>query len=211
MVYIWHVNFKWYIGVLIVVVSYFVVEQQSIDVPNQEIVLTFSGSNDSQDYQQAIVDIKIQLEDIEAEQVTVSRYTNGSLKVSYYSDRPLQSVKNHLFEVSVYNDLSTSLRFKNKTGNKPFSNNLLDYQIDIYEISDELVSGLDHESKSYFELKQDFNRGSQVHYFTLPKFTITLYNELVGVKEKANGEKLLAFDTFSYQIPEVRAGPHSYV
>lgn len=209
MVYIWHVNFKWYIGVLIVVVSYFVVEQQSIDVPNQEIVLTFSGSYDSQDYQQAIVDIQTQLEDIGAEQVTISEYTNGSLKVSYYSNRPLQSVKKQLFEVNVVNNLSTSLRFKNKTGKQPFNSDLLDYQIDIYEISDELVSGLDHESKSYFELKQDFNRGSQVHFSILPRFTIAPSNELVSVKEKVNSEKLLAFNTISYQIPEVRAGPLS--
>lgn len=202
-------NFKWYIGVLIVVVSYFVVEQQSIDVPNQEIVLTFSESNNSVDYQQVIVDVKKQLGNIGAEQITVSEDANGSLKVSYYSASTIQNVKNQLFDINIVNDFSKSLRFKKKAGNKPFQNDLVNYQIDIYEISDDAFSGLDPESKSYFELKQDFNRGSQVHFSNLPKLVTSFSNEFFSVAEKVNSEQLLTFYTISFHIPEVRAGPVS--
>lgn len=209
MLYIWQVNFKWYIGALIAVVSYFVVEQQSNDVPNQEIVLTFSESYSSIDYEQAITGVTKQLEEIGAEQVAISENENGSLKVSYYSSLALKNVKNHLFEVSIVNGFSTSLKFKNNTSEGPSSNDFVDYQIDIYEISDDIVSGMDHEGKSYFELKQDFNRGSQVHSSTLSKAPTSSINVLVSVAEKVNNEVQLAFPTISFQIPQVRAGPVS--
>lgn len=209
MVYIWHVNFKWYIGALIVIVSYFVVEQHNTILPNQEIVLTFSESNSSVTYLQTIKGVSKQLEDLGAEQVTVSENSKGSFKVSYYSTISLQSVKKDLFEVNLINDFSTSLRLKNNSSDIPAEGDPLDYQIDIYEISDDVVSGMDHEGKSYFELKQDFNRGSQVHFSTLPKFAIAISNDLVSVAEKVNSQLVLTFYTISFQIPEVRAGPVS--
>lgn len=209
MVYIWNVNFKWYIGVLIVVVSYFVVDQQSIVVPNQEIVLTFSESNSSIDYEHAIVEVKKQLEDIGAEHIIVTENTDGSLKVTYYSKITIHNVKNQLFDIDIVNDFPQSLRFKKKTGSNPFQNDFVDYQIDIYEISDDAVSGLDSQNKSYFELKQDFNRGSQVHVSNLPRFTNFLSNDLFSVAEKVNSQLVLTFYTISFQIPEVRAGPVS--
>lgn len=203
-------NFKWYIGALIAIASYFVVEQQSNDLPNQEIVVTFSPTNNPVQLEKAVTSIKNQLLGIGAENVIITEAAPGSLKVSYYSDLALQSVTDHLFILSHTNELTTSLRLKeNSGGDTPSENSLLDYQIDIYEISDDLVSGMHPDGKSYFEVKQDYNRGSQVHFYTSQVVTTCRHNHIVTVAQKVRDRVLLTFNNSSFNIPEVRAGPVS--
>jgi hypothetical protein len=203
------VKFKWYIGALIAIASYFVVKQQSNDLPNQEIAVTFSHTNSAVQLEKAVTSIKTQLLGIGAENVVITEAVPGSLKVTYYSDLALQNVTDHLFTLSNTNDFTTSLRLKENSGDTPLENILLDYQIDIYEISDDLVSGMHPDGKSYFELKQDYNRGSQVHFYTLQAISTCCHNHLVTVAQKASEKVLLTFNNSSFKIPEVRAGPLS--
>jgi hypothetical protein len=203
------VKIKWYIGALIAIVSYFVVEQQSNDLPNQEIVVTFSHTNSAVQLEKAVTFIKTELLGIGAQNVIVTEAVPGSLKVTYYSDLALQSVTDHLFVLSLTNDLTTSLRLKESSSDTPLEKSLLDYQIDIYEISDDLVSGMHPDGKSYFELKQDYNRGSQVHFYTLQTVSTCRHNHIVTVAQKLSDQVLLAFNNSSFNIPEVRAGPLS--
>ncbi|MFT4838362.1 MAG: hypothetical protein ACJAWA_000206 [Nonlabens sp.] len=200
---------KWYIGALIAIASYFVVEQQSNDLPNQEIVVTFSHTNSAVQLEKAVTFIKTELLGIGAQNVIVTEAVPGSLKVTYYSDLALQSVTDHLFVLSLTNDLTTSLRLKESSSDTPLEKSLLDYQIDIYEISDDLVSGMHPDGKSYFELKQDYNRGSQVHFYTLQTVSTCRHNHIVTVAQKLSDQVLLAFNNSSFNIPEVRAGPLS--
>ena len=202
-------KFKWYIGALIAIASYFVVEQQSNDLPNQEIVVTFSHTNSAVPLEKAVASIKTQLLGIGAQNVIVTEAVPGSLKVTYYSDLALQSVTDHLFVLSRTNDVTTSLRLKESSSDTPLEKSLLDYQIDIYVISDDLVSGMHPDGKSYFELKQDYNRGSQVHFYTLQAVSTCRHNHIVSVAQKVSDQVLLAFNNSSFNIPEVRAGPLS--
>jgi hypothetical protein len=203
------VKIKWYISALIAIASYFVVEQQSNDLPNQEIVVTFSHTNSAVQLEKAVTFIKTELLGIGAQNVIVTEAVPGSLKVTYYSDLALQSVTDHLFVLSLTNDLTTSLRLKESSSDTPLEKSLLDYQIDIYEISDDLVSGMHPDGKSYFELKQDYNRGSQVHFYTLQTVSTCRHNHIVTVAQKLSDQVLLAFNNSSFNIPEVRAGPLS--
>ncbi|WP_213520450.1 hypothetical protein [Nonlabens sp.] len=202
-------KFKWYIGALIAIASYFVVVQQRNDLPNQEIVVTFSHTNSDVQLEKAVAFIRTQLLGIGAENVTVAEVVPGSLKVTYYSDLELQSVTDHLFIASHINDVTTSLRLKENSSDAPLDSSLLEYQIDIYEISDDLVSGMHPDGKSYLELKQDYHRGSQVHFYTLQTLPTHHDNHMVTVAQKVSDQVLLTFNTSSFNIPEVRAGPLS--
>jgi len=200
------VNVKWYIGALIAIISYFVVEQQSVDVPNQEVLLTFIQGENTSSKDLAIETVKTQLLSLGARNVTISSLDNGSLKVSYYSHLAIQNVKEQLFTSLDASSVATAL---NDYGNEPVKESAKDYQIDVYEIQENVVSGFDNEGKCYFELKQDYNRGSQVLGFVSPVVTIDSRNQLTAIAVKVRGNVLFAFNDSTYKIPEVRAGPIS--
>jgi hypothetical protein len=203
------VKFKWYIGALIAMISYFVVEQQRTDVPNQEIVFTFSQVDGAVEYQKALASIKEQLLRIGAENVAVTKASKGSLRVTYYSSLDLQNVKNHLFISGEEDVFATSLKLKSSSNGVPIEDTLVNYQIDIYEISKDVTSGMEHEGSCYFELKQDYSRGSQVHFSVLTPVSSFLSCHSVIVAQKVSGQVVFTFNTFSFKIPEVRAGPFS--
>ncbi|MEO9954212.1 hypothetical protein [Nonlabens sp.] len=199
-------NVKWYIGALIAIISYFVVQQQSVDVPNQEVLLTFIQGENTSSKDLAIETVKTQLLSLGARNVTISSLDNGSLKVSYYSHLAIQNVKEQLFTSLDASSVATAL---NDYGNEPVKESAKDYQIDVYEIQENVVSGFDNEGKCYFELKQDYNRGSQVLGFVSPVITIDSRNQLTAIAVKVRGNVLFAFNDSTYKIPEVRAGPIS--
>ncbi|PPK93624.1 hypothetical protein LY01_02407 [Nonlabens xylanidelens] len=200
-------NVKWYIGALIAIISYFVVEQQSVDVPNQEVLLTFIQGENTSSKDLAIETVKAQLLSLGARNVTISSLDNGSLKVSYYSHLAIQNVKEQLFkDLDDSTGVATALYH---VGDEPVKENIRDYQIDVYEIQENVVSGFDNEGKCYFELKQDYNRGSQVLGFVSPVVTIDSRNQLTAIAVKVRGDVLFAFNDSTYKIPEVRAGPIS--
>jgi hypothetical protein len=190
-------------------ISYFVAEQQCTDVPNQEIVLTFSHTNGAVEYQKAVESIKKQLLRIGAEHVAVAEAANGSLSVTYYSFLDLQDVKDHLFISGKKNGFTSLLKPKNKNHGVPIEDCLVDYQIDIYEISEDFSSGMDHEGRSYFELKQDYTRGSQVNLSFLIPTSSFGSDQLVMVAQKVSEQVIYTINTSSFNIPEVRAGPFS--
>jgi len=202
-------KFKWYIGALIAIISYFVVEQQSGDVPNQEILLTFSQTDGVIEYQKAVASIKKQLLGIGAENVAVTEASNGSLRVTYYSSLDLQNVKNHLFISAEKDGFVSFLKLKNRSNGAPIEETLVDYQIDIYEISKDVTSGMDHEGRCYFELKQDYNRGSQVHLSVLTPVSSFISGHSVVVAQKVSDQVVFTLNTSSFKTPEVRAGPFS--
>lgn len=200
-------NVKWYIGALIAVISYFVVEQQSVDVPNQEVLLTFIQGKNTSSKDVAIETVKAQLLSLGARNVTITSLENGSLKVSYYSHLAIQNVKEQLSnDLDESTDVATALYH---VGDKPVKRNTRDYQIDVYEIQENIVSGFDNEGKCYFELKQDYSRASQVLGFLNPVVTIDSRNQLTAIAVKVRSKVLFAFNDSAYKIPEVRAGPIS--
>ena len=88
---------KWYFGALIVILTLFGVSQENLIVPNQEIVLQFSGAEvSSSQAQLAISSVKKQLETIGVSKVDIREEANGRLVISYYSDTTVANVKDIL-------------------------------------------------------------------------------------------------------------------
>jgi len=196
---------KWYLGALIIILTFLGISQEQYSVPNQEIVLQFINDEVSSDEaQDAIAIIIEQLESIGINYTQV-RDEEGKLKITYYSDIDIASVKKTLSE-----DNTLELDYTNYNQNdskSPIDENSNSYQLDVYEIQE--GNDLESDSNKYaLEFKTENDR-----FFT-PNVYVSV--ELTQVKEK-NKIKYIAYNTYKNsaiaientlrKIPEVRAGP----
>ena len=95
--YIWHVKVKLHIGFLILILTFLGVASQQQTVANQEIILQFTDVDvSSNEAQNTIAIVKLQLQDIGADNIQVKKEDNGKLKITYYSDANVASVKETL-------------------------------------------------------------------------------------------------------------------
>lgn len=205
--YICAVNFKWYIVAFISMVSIFVVQQQETVVHNQEIVLHFTSVDLSkEDAQHSITILIHQLEKAGALDIKTVQQDNGRYKISYHSSLDVTRLKEQL-NVAAFDEFLTSQQQSNTL---PFEDHTPVYQMDVYELQQDNSGVADTDNALLFEIKQDFNRGSQVNHVALFK---TIYSSPDGLLEqvfKSSNHVLgLRASDRSYAIPAVRAGPIS--
>jgi len=191
---------KWYFGIVITALTFFVVSQQQITVPNQEIVFQFSDNQATvSQTEKAIQAIKAQLQNIGVKNTQVFEQ-NGILKISYYSDITIAEVKSIL--------LNEKLIFNNTKGTQ--NDNPLDssYNVDVFEIKPATESGVGFDGKFIVEAKQEYTRASQI-VLTFSAITegIIQLTLPANVTYKVNTNSSISIDKGSFNIPEGRAGP----
>ncbi len=205
-------NKKWCFGTLLTVLALLVVVQQETVVPNQEIVLEFVDIEvTSPEAQNAITIVKKRLQSLGAKKTRVSQeLRNGTLKITYYSDTDVESIKKTLSEEQGI-ALDHIVYDQNGDDNQyPFNDDFKDYNLDVYEIhkSTDLDTGFNEK----YLLKVTYKREGNTNY-TLYSFVTdiddTRINRLVKVAQKLYADIALAIDNTSRTIPEVRAGPIS--
>lgn len=191
---------KWYFGIVITALTFFVVSQQQITVPNQEIVFQFSDNQATvSQTEKAIHAIKAQLQNIGVKNTQVFEQ-NGILKISYYSDITIAEVKSIL--------LNEKLIFNNTKGTQ--NDNPLDssYNVDVFEIKPATESGVGFDGKFIVEAKQEYTRVSQIVLsFSAITESIIQLTLPVNVTHKVNTNISISIDKGSFNIPEGRAGP----
>lgn len=191
---------KWYFGIVITALTFFVVSQQQITVPNQEIVFKFSDNQATvSQTEKAIQAIKAQLQNIGVKNTQVFEQ-NGILKISYYSDITIAEVKSIL--------LNEKLIFNNTKGTQ--NDNPLDssYNVDVFEIKPATESGVGFDGKFIVEAKQEYTRASQIVLtFSAITESIIQLTLPVNVTHKVNTNISISIDKGSFNIPEGRAGP----
>lgn len=191
---------KWYFGIVITALTFFVVSQQQITVPNQEIVFQFSDNQATvSQTEKAIQAIKAQLQNIGVKNTQVFEQ-NGILKISYYSDITIAEVKSIL--------LNEKLIFNNTKGTQ--NDNPLDssYNVDVFEIKPATESGVGFDGKFIVEAKQEYTRASQIVLtFSAITESIIQLTLPVNVTHKVNTNISISIDKGSFNIPEGRAGP----
>ncbi len=202
-------NLRWYISTLVIILSVlggFSSQQQS-SVPNQEVVLQFTGEHVShEDTQNAIANVKQQLQHAGAENIKVVEQDNGQLKITYYSTSDVTNIKKQLSQDNVLDLGVTAFDDKSKSNKLPSSNTSIDYNVDVYEIHSNYDIGLS--GKLAVELKSDHDRLINPNVFA-PSYYLNIdatehlrASGYVFRRYIAN-----AIDKYSYKIPEVRAGP----
>ncbi|MDO6758921.1 hypothetical protein Q4566_01815 [Tamlana sp. 2_MG-2023] len=201
---------RWCVSALIFTLTLFgVVSQQQIAVPNQEIVLQFTDVElTSHEVQHTIEVVKNQLLAAGGSHIKVKAQENGKLKISYYSDADVSSIKR-----AFTNEDYLALSFANNetpSGESPIDDSILKYNLDIYEIQSANDTGWDFDGNIVLQVETKSDR------FLDPNTSISsgdleyinassVYKTTYKVREHVTftiGEDLHA-------IPEVRAGPLS--
>ncbi len=201
---------EWYFRTLLIVFALLVVMQQQTVVPNQEIVLEFANAKvTSLEVQDAIATVKRQLESIGVKNARISKeLRDGKLKIAYYSDADVESIKRILS-----NDQNVTLDHvfynqNNSDDSLPIEKKSADYNLDVYKIQKSTDFDTDFHGVYVLEIKHKQDRASG--YYTFGYVTdenSNNTNRLLKLAKKVNDAIVIAIDTISYKIPEVRAGP----
>ena len=199
---------KWYLSTFILIVAFLGAGLQQFSVPNQEIVLQFEGEEISiVETENAITNIKKQLQDIGVENIHVYKGDNGVLKISYFSEIDVISIKK-IFSTEKALKLSySSLDFEEGTSKIPSKNKSNTYQLDVFEI--QKSNGNEGDSNGLVvELLPENDRSfnPDVYYSALVQ-DVRFKNEIEKVAYIIYNNISIEIDNSSYNTPEVRAGP----
>jgi len=192
---------KWYISVLVIVLTLLGVGQYQIAAPNQEIVVQFSKEVSSEKTQDAIIIVKKQLQSAGVDNIQVYNEDSG-LRITYYSAKDVESIKELLSMSNLKLDFASS----NKS-NKSSEENSNIYNLDVYEIHKGNEYDLDFDG-FVLEQKPENPRYSGPNlYFSKEEIDIKDRHRFTEVKFVIQRNIAIAIDNTSHKIPEVRAGP----
>lgn len=199
---------KWYLSTFILIVAFLGAGLQQFSVPNQEIVLQFEDQEISLvETENAIANIKKQLQDIGVEKIQVYKGDNGVLKISYFSEIDVVSIKK-LFSKEKALKLSYSLLdIEEGTSKIPSKNKSNTYQLDVFEI--QKSNGNEGDSNGLVvELLPENDRSfnPDVYYSALVQ-DVRFKNKIEKVAYVIYSAISIEIDNSSYNTPEVRAGP----
>ena len=205
---------EWYFRILISALALLIVMQEQTVVPNQEIVVNFATTNvTSREAQNAIAIVKKQLESIGVRNTRITdELYRGRLKISYYSDAAIESIKKVLSDRDF---VSIDYVFYDQKGDDdpfPFGKNSKEkeYNLDVYEINKSADADADYTGTYVLEVKQEYDRTHYLYVYDFVSKTNTAYlKNLEQVAQKVSVSIAIAIDNTSYKIPEVRAGPLS--
>jgi len=206
--YIWRMKPKWYLNTFILIIAFLGAVLQQFSVPNQEIVLQFEGHEISLDEtENAIADVKKLLQDIGIKKIKVYKGANGVLKISYFSQVDVVSIKKIFSKEKALKLSYSSLDFGENPFKVPTKKKSITYQLDVFEIQKSKENALDSNGlviESSPENDRSFNL--DIYYPDLSK-ELRLKNRIEKVAYNIFGNKSIEIDNASHNIPKVRAGP----
>ena len=199
---------KWYLSIFVLIVAFLGAGLQQFSAPNQEIVLQFEDKEISLvKTENAIANIKKQLQDIGVKKIQVYKGANGVLKISYFSEIDVVSIKK-IFSKEKALKLSYSLLdFGEGSSKMPSKNKSNTYQLDVFEI--QKSNGNEGDSNGLVvELLPEHDRyfNPDVYYSTLV-YELRFKNKIEKVAYIIYSNRFIEIDNSSYNTPEVRAGP----
>ena len=199
---------KWYLSTFIVIVAFLGAGLQQFSVPNQEIVLQFEDQEISLvETENAIAIIKKQLQDIGVEKIQVYKGDNGVLKISYFSEIDVVSIKKIFSKEKALKLSYPSLDLEEGTSKIPSKNKSNTYQLDVFEIQKSIGNEGDSNGLVVELLPEnDRSFNPDVYYSTLLK-ELRFKNKIEKVAYIIYSNISIEIDNSSYNIPEVRAGP----
>lgn len=208
--YIWRVNWRWYIPVLIIAFAFFGIGLEQSTLPNQEIVVQFDAKSVSTDEaQRAVSEITNQLKAIGVTDVEVSELLNGKLKVTYYSTIDVTVIKNLFFKQNKLQLGDTAFNEKEGSSKIPFSSHSNTYKLDVIKIQKDYGSDLGLQGLPVALKSSKDQYLNQIVSLATDNADFSLKQNFESVAYKNYRNVSLLIDTTSHKIPEVRAGPLS--
>ncbi|WGF93920.1 hypothetical protein [Aequorivita marisscotiae] len=203
-------NCKWYIPVFILALAFFGISLEQTTLPNQEIVVEFNtDSVSASEAEQAIASVTSQLKSIGIAHISVSEIHDGKLKVTYYSETDVATVKGLFSKQHQFQLADTGLNTTDTSSKNPVSNDSHIYKLNVVTIQKDSGANLGlkgvlvvvKSAKDQY-LKPFSTVGvSETNIASNQFFEIVVYKNYRTVS--------LLIDHTSYKIPEVRAGPIS--
>jgi hypothetical protein len=199
---------KWYLSIFILIVAFLGAGLQQFSAPNQEIVLQFEDKEISLvETENIIANIKKQLQDIGVEKIQVYKGANGVLKISYFSEIDVVSIKKIFSKEKALKQSYSLLDFEEGSTKMPSKNKSNIYQLGVFEI--EKSNGNEGDSNGLvLELLPENDRSfnHDVYYSTLVN-ELRFKNEIEKVAYIIYSNRFIEIDNSYYKTPEVRAGP----
>lgn len=198
-------NSKWYISTLFLILFIcFGAFQEQVFIPNQEIVLEFvDGKINQKEILNTIDDVKEKLAGAGASNIIIQETKEGTLKISYYSANHIDNIKEAL---QTENQFAFHQNSDNEQEKVPSSI----YNIDIYELSDE-IDATNQNDKYVLEIKYVSEQSTTTNTFASIR-NLEIENANLRYKIAYTNYKNNPFtkDKSSCKEPEVRAGPNSF-
>jgi hypothetical protein len=201
---------RWCISTFIFLLTLFgVVSQQQMVIPNQEIVLQFTDVElTSDDAKQTILIVRAQLEALGVENIQVKAQENGKLKISYYCDADISSIKNSFAEAH-HLALDYQSNKQGKESSKlPSEENNTFYNINVYEIQFGSDSGWDFDGAFTLEVEVKSDRFIDPNVtFSAASINLNNSKNITKVAYRVCRTISIEIGDALHTIPEVRAGP----
>ena len=201
---------RWYISTLIIILALIgVVSEPQISVPNQEIVLQFTDLTIStEETQNTLAIVKKQLQDLGVENIQIEGLEAGSVKITYYSESEVDTIKQSLSQEKKLTLDYTPFNKEERESKLPSDKNTIAYNLDVHEIQKNHDANWDLNGTPVQELKTKSN-----HFFNYNVFAsfndadVHEQESVSKIAYKVNQNMAMAIDDASRSIPEVRAGP----
>ncbi|MEC3906981.1 hypothetical protein VOI54_08110 [Tamlana sp. 2201CG12-4] len=202
---------RWCISAFIFLLTLFgVVFQQQVSVPNQEIVLQFTDVElTSDDAKHAIAIVAKKLQGLGAEHIQVKAGDNNTLKISYFSEVDISSIKRTFAkENHIVLDYTSSSQDRGAS-KLPSEDNTISYNLDVYEIQNTSNSGGDLNGAFGLEIdaKSDRFLDPNINLF-FKNIDVNAIAAKTKVAFKVCRDISIELDNTLHSIPEVRAGPN---
>lgn len=198
---------KWCFSTLVIALTLLGVCQDQISVPNQEIVMEFIYDEvTSDDVQEAIAVVKKQLQTLGIDNIQVGEKEDGRLKITYYSDVNVASIKKILSEEkNLELDYAPYSEDKERNG-FPSSKNKNVYNLNVYEIQNSTDGESDLNGIYVVELKHEYDRFSNPNLY-IGTIDVSDEDRVVKIAYKVRRNISIAIGDMSHNVPDVRAGP----
>ncbi|WP_303318107.1 hypothetical protein Q4Q34_11770 [Flavivirga abyssicola] len=198
---------KWYFSTLVIALTLLGVCQKQISVPNQEIVMEFVYDEvTSDEVQDAIAVVKKQLQTLGIDNIQVGEKEDGRLKITYYSDVNVASIKKMLSKEKKLALDYTSYNHEEEDSKHPSSEDKNSYNLDVYEIQKGVDGESDLNGTHVVELKHEYDRFSNPNFY-IGKIDLSEEDRIVKIAYKVRRHIAIVIDDMSHNVPDVRAGP----
>lgn len=200
---------RWCISVLIFGLTIFgVISQQQIAVPNQEIVLQFEDANlASNKTEETIAVINRKLRGLGAKNIKVLNLEEGRLKITYYSDADIASIKQLFLDQETLALQLTAQSPNKNSSNLPPQDSNVNYNINVYEIQNGQHSGWDFDGAIGLDTEVKSDRFTDPNYLYTQNVGYNYIDNLTNITYKIRNAVAKQTSDVLHIIPEVRAGP----
>ncbi len=199
---------KWYLSTFIFILTLIGVGQLQFSVPNQEIVVQFTNNEVTLlETQNTIAIVKKQLQDIGVDNIQVHNGDNGKLKITYYSDVDVASIKKIFSEEKKLSLSFTSLFQIGGSSDFPSNKKSNSFKLDVFEIQKSNDTDGDFNGFALDLMPENDRFFKPNVYFSTVRFDIRKKKDIEKVAYILYRDISIEIDNSSHNIPEVRAGP----